>query len=71
MQMNRTALACPVCGKHMDVITHESEELSGMAAAMLGGDGRRIHREESPACATKPEWVMGWTEIQLGGEECK
>ncbi len=68
---HQTALACPVCGKHMDVITHPTETLGGMAAAMLGNDGRWVHRNESPQCAEQPGWMQGWVEVPLGVSQCK
>jgi hypothetical protein len=67
--MRKTALACPVCGKYMDIITHHTQDNSGYGTALLGGDGRSVHRKESPSCAQHRDWVMGWNEIELKENE--
>lgn len=57
-----TRLLCPVCGAVMDIIKHETPEPSAMGLALLGNDGRYLHRKESPQCAKRSEWIEGWKE---------
>jgi hypothetical protein len=63
--IHTTNLRCPVCNEVMDVITHNTEELSDMGAAMIGGDGRREHRRKSPQCADQLPWLDGWVEEKV------
>lgn len=58
--MYATRLLCPVCLAEMDVIKHDTPEPIGMGLALLGSDGRAIHRKESPKCARDSAWLEGW-----------
>jgi len=60
--MPNTVMLCPVCQTPVDVIHHETAELSGMAAAMLSNDTRRMHAKYSPDCPKHDRWVEGWQE---------
>lgn len=58
-------LLCPVCDAVMDTINVYSEQASGLTTAMLGGDGRKIHKQASPTCAKDSRWIEGWKEQRV------
>lgn len=57
-----TILRCPVCNAIMDEIRHGNKTGDSYGIALLGGDGRRFHREESPECCKDARWMQGWTQ---------
>ena len=52
---------CPVCSEVFDILEGPTPEPDGQAAAMLLGEYRRDHAEQSPACTEDRRWVKGWT----------